>query len=402
MTAGLDSETARSAVVPASLADVQAVVEREVQRWKPDILDLSHAIHADPELGGQEFRAVKRVKRVLRKAGFTFDEQQPEQPTAFSARLGCGQLVVALCVEYDALPDIGHACGHNVNAASAVGAALALAAVAKELDITVKVLGTPAEETTGGKVDLIEAGFLDDVSLAMMVHAGAADVVGGSSLAMSMWDVVFEGRSSHAAAAPSEGINALDALVVAQLAIALSRQQLPVGSIVSLIVTEGGSAVNVIPERSRASVEMRAPGIDQLRLIQDKVRRCLEAGAHASGCTLQLNSQGNDYAELQQDPFLSGAYQEAMKATGRDVVFNTDPVASTDMGNVSQRVPSIHPIVGYDVRGAVHHTAEFAAFGASAGADKAVLDGSFGMAAAACAAAMDAEQRKRLLHQTPG
>ncbi|WOH18959.1 M20 family metallopeptidase [Paenarthrobacter sp. GOM3] len=402
MTAGLDSGTAGSAVVPASRADVQAVLEREVQRWKPDILDLSHAIHADPELGSQEFRAVKRVKRVLRKAGFTFDEIQPEQPTAFSARFGCGQLVVALCVEYDALPDIGHACGHNVNAASAVGAALALAAVAKELDITVKVLGTPAEETTGGKVDLIEAGFLDDVSLAMMVHAGAADVVGGSSLAMSMWDVVFEGRPSHAAAAPSEGVNALDALVVAQLAIALSRQQLPVGSIVSLIVTEGGSAVNVIPERSRASVEMRAPGIGQLRLIQDKVRRCLEAGAHASGCTLQLNSQGNDYAELLQDPFLSGAYKEAMKAMGRDVVFNADPVASTDMGNVSQIVPSIHPIVGYDVRGAVHHTAEFAAFGASAGADNAVLDGSFGMAAAACAAAMDAEQRKRLLEKAPG
>ncbi len=402
MTAGLDSGPAGSAVVPASRADVQAVLEREVQRWKPDILDVSHAIHADPELGGQEFRAVKRVKRVLRKAGFTFDELQPEQPTAFSARFGSGQLVVALCVEYDALPDIGHACGHNVNAASAVGAALALAAVAKDLDITVKVLGTPAEETTGGKADLIEAGFLDDVSLAMMVHAGAADVVGGSSLAMSMWDVVFEGRPSHAAAAPSEGVNALDALVVAQLAIALARQQLPVGSIVSLIVTEGGSAVNVIPERSRASVEMRAPGIGQLRLIQDKVRRCLEAGAHASGCTLQLNSKGNDYAELLQDPFLSGAYKEAMKAMGRDVVFNADPVASTDMGNVSQIVPSIHPIVGYDVRGAVHHTAEFAAFGASAGADKAVLDGSFGMAAAACAAAMDAEQRERLLQKAPG
>ena len=338
---------------------------------------------------------------MLRKAGFTFDETQPEQPTAFSARFGSGQLVVALCVEYDALPDIGHACGHNVNAASAVGAALALTAVAEQLDITVKVLGTPAEETTGGKVDLIEAGFFDDVSLAMMVHAGAEDVVGGSSLAMSMWDVLFEGRPAHAAAAPSEGVNALDALVIAQMAIALARQQLPPGSIVSLIVTEGGSAVNVIPERARASVEMRAPSIDQLRLIQDKIRRCLEAGAHASGCTLSMTPKGNDYAELRQDPYLSGAYQEAMKARGRDVAFNADPVASTDMGNVSQLVPSIHPVVGYDVRGAAHHTAEFAAFGASAGADQAVLDGSFGMAAAACAAAMDAEQLKRLLQKAP-
>ncbi|WP_311211676.1 MULTISPECIES: amidohydrolase [unclassified Arthrobacter] len=397
MTAGANSGTRGAAVVIASQGDLHTLLENELQRWKPEILDLSHAIHADPEVGGQEFRAVKRVQRVLRKAGFSFDEAQPTQGTAFSASCGSGELVVALCVEYDALPDIGHACGHNVNAASAVGAALALAAVAGELDLTVRVFGTPAEETTGGKVDLIDEGFFDDVSLAMMVHAGAADVVGGSSLAMSMWDVLFEGRPAHAAAAPHQGVNALDALVIAQTAIALARQQLPTGSIVSLIVTEGGTAVNVIPERARASVEMRAPGIDQLRLIQDNIRRCLEAGALASGCTLQVTPKGNDYAELRQDPFLTQAYRQAMQAKGREVAFNAAPVASTDMGNVSQIVPSIHPVVGYDVRGAAHHTAEFAAFGASAGADTAVLDGSFGMAAAACAAARDPEQRRLLL-----
>jgi amidohydrolase len=379
--------------------DIHAALDSEVQRWKPEILDLSHAIHADPELGGQEFRAVKRVQRMLKRAGFSFDETQPVQPTAFTARFGSGELKVALCVEYDALPAIGHACGHNVNAASAVGAALALAAVADQLGITVKVLGTPAEETTGGKVDLIEEGFFDDVSLAMMAHAAATDVVGGSSLAMGMWDVLFEGRSAHAAAAPSEGVNALDALVIAQTAIALARQQLPAGSIVSLVVTEGGNAVNVIPERARANIEMRAPSFESLRMIQDKVRRCLEGGAHASGCTLQVTPSGNAYAELRQDTFLSEAYRDAMTAKGRDVSFSAEPVASTDMGNVSQLVPSIHPMIGYDVRGAAHHTAEFAVFGASAGADKAVLDGSFGLAAAACAAALDPAQRERLIRR---
>jgi len=394
---GLNSASCGTAVVLASPDEIRGLLESAVQRWKPDILDLSHAIHADPELGGQEFRAVKRVRKVLRKAGFSFDETQPAQPTAFSARFGSGELVVALCVEYDALPAIGHACGHNVNAASAVGAALALAAVAERLGITVKVLGTPAEETTGGKVDLIDQGFFSDVSLAMMAHAAASDVVGGSSLAMGMWDVLFEGRPAHAAAAPSEGVNALDALVIAQTAIALARQQLPAGSIVSLVVTEGGSAVNVIPERARANIEMRAPSIENLKIIQSKVRRCLEGGAHASGCTLQVTPSGNAYAELRQDPFLSEAYRDAMTARGREVIFSAEPVASTDMGNVSQVVPSIHPMVGYDVRGAAHHTAEFAAFGASAGADKAVLDGSFGLAAAACAAALDPAQRERLL-----
>ena len=400
MITGLNSNRGGADVVPVTRGDIETALEAVVERWKPEILDLSHAIHADPELGGQEFRAAKRVRRVLRMAGFGFDAPQPAQPTAFSARFGSGELVVALCVEYDALPAIGHACGHHVNAASAVGAALALAAVAEELSLTVKVLGTPAEETTGGKVDLIDEGFFDDVSLAMMAHAAAKDVVGGSSLAMCMWDVLFEGRPAHAAAAPSEGVNALDALVVAQTAIALARQQLPAGSIVSLIVTEGGSAVNVIPERARANIELRAASIENLRLIQDKVSRCLEAGAHASGSALHITPTGNDYAELRQDAFLSEAYRAAMTARGRDVAFSAEPVASTDMGNVSQLVPSIHPMVGYDVRGAAHHTAEFAAFGASAGADQAVIDGSFGLAAAACAAAVDPEQTRRLLRRT--
>src|SRR5690349_19418151 len=158
MNSGPNSGRGGAAVVPLSPAATEAALEVAVERWKPEILDLSHAIHADPELGGEEFRAAKRVSRVLRTAGFSFDKPQPAQPTAFSAHFGSGELVVALCVEYDALPAIGHACGHNVNAASAVGAALALAAVADELGLTVKVLGTPAEETTGGKVDLIGEG----------------------------------------------------------------------------------------------------------------------------------------------------------------------------------------------------------------------------------------------------
>lgn len=386
---------------PASGFGIHGRISAALERWQPEILRLSHEIHADPELGGEEFRAAKRAAVLLRAAGFSFDSSQPVFPTAFSARYGNGELVVAICVEYDALPAIGHACGHNVNAASAVGAALALAAVADDLGITVKVLGTPAEETTGGKVDLIEEGFFDDVALAMMAHAGAEDVIGGSSLAMSMWDVLYEGRPAHAAAAPAEGINALDALVVAQTAIALGRQQLPSGSIVSLIVTEGGSAVNVVPDRARASVEMRSPNIATLRVIEEKVRRCLEAGALASGATLQVTPNGNAYAELRQDSFLSEAYREAMAVRGRDVIFNATPVASTDMGNVSQLVPSIHPLLGYDVGGAAHHTAEFAAFGSSVSADRAVLDGAFGLAAAASAAAGDARQRARLLGGSP-
>lgn len=384
----------------AALAAPPAVrqqLESALGHWEADILGLSHAIHADPELSGEEFRAAKRVRALLGSAGFALDAVQPSLPTAFSARYGSGSLVVGLCVEYDALPDIGHACGHNVNAAGAVGAALALAAVADDLGITVKVLGTPAEESLGGKVAMIEEGFFDDVGLAMMAHAAASDVVGGTSLAMCMWEVLYEGRPAHAAAAPEEGINALDALVVAQTALALARQQLPAGAIVSVIVTEGGSAVNVIPERARASVEMRAPDIAALRVIEDRVRRCLEAGALASRASLTVTPSGNPYAELRQDRYLSEAYREAMVLRGREVAFDPAPVASTDMGNVSLLVPSIHPLVGYEVGGAAHHTAEFAAHGATASADRAVLDGAFGLAMAAAAAALDPRERERLL-----
>ncbi len=382
---------------PCTGGNLDDRVGTAVERWEGDILRLSHAIHADPELSGEEFRAAKRVTALLKGAGFRFDDGQPVLPASFSARFGTGELVVAFCVEYDALPVIGHACGHNVNAASAVGAALALSAVADDVGVTVKVLGTPAEESTGGKVELIKEGYFGDVSLAVMAHAAAEDVIGGSSLAMSMWDVLFEGRAAHAAAAPEEGVNALDGLVVAQTAIALARQQLPSGSVVSLIVKEGGSAVNVIPDRAQASVEMRAPSITNLRVIQERVRRCLEAGAHASRSALTITPSGNDYAELRQDPFLSEAYRRAMALRGRVVVFDDKPVASTDMGNVSQLVPSIHPALGYDVGGAAHHTAMFAAYGASASADRAVLDGAFGLAMAAVAAAMDPHQRSRLL-----
>ncbi len=382
-------------------ARVAGGLSASLERWKAEILALSHAIHADPEPSGNELRAAERVRVLLRSAGFIFDAAQPSLPASFSARHGTGGLVVAFCVEYDALPGIGHACGHNVNAASTVGAALALAAVADELGITVKVLGTPAEETSGGKVDLIDEGFFEDVSVAMMAHAGADDVVGSSSLALSLWDVTFRGRPAHAAAAPDEGVNALDGLVIAQTAIALARQQLPAGSVVSLIVTEGGSAVNVIPERARASVEMRSPSAAGLLRVQERVRRCLEGGAHASGSTLHITPAGHDYVDLRQDPFLSGAYKDALALRGRSVTIDERPMASTDMGNVSHVVPSIHPVIGYDVGGAVHHTAEFAAHGVSASADLAVLDGAYGLAMAAGAAAADPGERARLLDSRP-
>ncbi|MGF6886926.1 amidohydrolase [Nocardia sp. GAS34] len=389
--------------VPPHIAE--GITER-LSQVRSSILTLSHALHADPELGGQEERAVRRVRELLLAEGFTLDAEQPTASTALSARSGDGGLTAALCVEYDALPGIGHACGHNVNAAAAVGAALALAVVAEPLGLTVKVLGTPAEETTGGKVDLLEEGFFDDVSFAMMAHAAAVDAVGGTSLAMSQWDVLYRGRPAHAATAPFDGVNALDAITVAQTAIGLARQQLPPGVVVSLIAVEGGSATNVIPDRARLEIEVRAPDAATLRAVESRVHGCLAAGQCATGAELTVSRTGNAFADLRQDQFLSGAYRNAMRSRGRTVAVTTDAIASTDMGNVSHVVPVIHPLLGYDVHGAAHHTAAFAEHGASDSADRAVLDGAFGLAMAAAAAALDPIQRGRLTSNggqvTPG
>ena len=395
MTAGIRyGVTAGLGGIPGD--GVRRALADAVDRAAPMLLDLSHAIHADPELSGEEHRAVERVRGLLARSGFRLGPQ-PAAPTALCAESGDGDLVVVLCVEYDALPGIGHACGHNVNAAAAVGAALALAECAAALGITVRVLGTPAEESHGGKVDLLEDGWFEGAGLALMAHAGGEDIVGGGSLALGCWDAVFTGSAAHAAAAPHEGRNALDALVVAQTAVALARQQLPPGVVVSLVVTDGGGAPNVIPARAAGRFEIRASDLGTLESTYARVLRCFEAGAHAAGCGLEIERHGHVFAELRQDAFLSEAYAAAMRGRGREVRHDPAPVASTDMGNVSHAVPSIHPLVGYAVDGAAHHTPDFARHGTSPSADRAVLDGAFGLAAAAAAAALDPVHRARLL-----
>ncbi|MFG2535883.1 amidohydrolase [Streptomyces sp. NPDC048511] len=382
--------------VPGIPRDLVERVSSLVEEHRTLLVALSHALHADPELSGEEVRAAQRVGALLSDSGFEREPTPADLPTAFCYRKGAAPMVVAVCVEYDALPGMGHACGHNVNAAAAVGAALALGALAETLEVSVKVLGTPAEETFGGKARLIESGHFDDASLAMMAHAADHDAVGGRSLALCRWDFTYTGAPAHAAAAPERGVNALDALVIAQTAVALARQQLPPRSVVSTITTEGGSAVNVIPERTRAAIEMRSPSLDGLRVIQRRVRACLEAGALATGCALELTPVGNDFADLRQDTSLSAFYRDAMISRGRDVEVTDAALASTDMGNVSHLVPSIHPLLGYDVGGATPHTAAFTDHGTSPSADRAVLDGAFGLALAAARAARDPAQRARL------
>ncbi|HTY27744.1 MAG TPA: amidohydrolase, partial [Mycobacterium sp.] len=257
-------------------------VEDVVAARRGDLIELSHSIHAEPELAFNEHRSCAKTQALVAEGGFTISAAPGGLPTAFRADYGSGPLVIGICAEYDALPGIGHACGHNIIAASAVGTALALADVADDLGLTVALIGTPAEESGGGKALLIEAGVFDDVAAAVMLHPGPIDIAAARSLALSEVTVTYTGRESHAAVAPYLGVNAADAVTVAQVAIALLRQQMTPGQMTHGIVTEGGSATNVIPARARLQYTMRATDSASRRVLEDKMRGCLQAGAVAT------------------------------------------------------------------------------------------------------------------------
>lgn len=381
-------------------APPETTVTSAVERWSSKLVELSHSLHREPELAFDEYRSCAKIVELASAAGFTVERNAGGLPTAFTATYGTGELTIAFCAEYDALPDIGHACGHNVNAATAVGAAIALAECADELGIRVKLVGTPAEEAGGGKVVLLREGVFDDVAAAMMAHAGGRDEVDGSSLAMAQWTVDYTGTPSHAATAPWDGANALDAIAIAYHAIGLLRQQLEPGLVVSCIVTDGGQAPNIIPAHTRASVEVRATSVTRLRRAQERVRACLDAGAIASGTELTISPCGEEFADLRQDSDMTDAYVRALGTVGRDPVRRYgEHVASTDMGNISQVLPTIHPSIGYPVGDAAHHTAEFAEYGSTAAADAAVLDGAKALALTGVESARHAAQRERLLAQ---
>jgi amidohydrolase len=372
-----------------------------VDRYADTLVGLSRSIHAEPELAFAEHRSAAKITDLVEREGFTVQRGVAGLATAFTATYGTGALVVALCAEYDALPGIGHACGHNIIAASSTGAALALRDVADDLDLTVKLVGTPAEETGGGKVLLLERGVFDDVAMAMMVHPAREETCASTSLAITDLEVRYTGRASHAAAAPHLGVNAADAVTVAQVAIGLARQHLEPQQMVHGIVTGGGDAPNIVPERTSAVFYLRAADLDSLRRLEDRIRDCFAAGAMATGCSHEVVQVSPVYAELAPDVWLAGAYRSAIIELGRNPLSSAEERArktgSTDMGNITRALPAIHPTIAIDCGDAVHHQPEFAAACASASADRAVLDAALAMAWTAVAAATDADQRTRLL-----
>lgn len=364
--------------------DHKSVAGQVVQARASQLIALSEELHADPEVAWQEHRSCRRVAAVLASAGFEVTEAYLGLETAFLAVAGRGPVRIGICAEYDALPGLGHACGHNLISAISVGAAIALAEIAGELGIRVEVYGTPAEEGGGGKIELLDRGAFAGLDLAMMAHPAPVDVAEARPFAVAHSHVSFRGKAAHAAAYPESGVNAADAFTLAQVAIGLLRQQLPASVRVHGVVTNGGEAPNAIPEHTEGRWYVRAESMGELAETEERVRRCFEAGALATGCELEVEPESKPYTDFRADETALAFYRANAEALGR--VFADGGVAgrmnraSTDMGNVSQVVPAIHPYIGIDSLPALNHQKEFAEHCVGPAARAAVLDGATALA----------------------
>jgi amidohydrolase len=358
-------------------------VRERINRLSGDLIEISHDLHSEPELAYEERKSSARLVRALEEGGMDVEYPAHGLDTAFRSTAGSTGPEVLICAEYDALPEIGHACGHNIIAASSIGAGLALSEFADDLGVRVTVLGTPAEESGGGKVDLIRAGAFDGVAAAMMVHPGPLEVVDLPTLAWATVDVTYHGKEAHASAFPHLGVNALDAMTISYSAIAALRQHIQQTERIHGVVRHGGDAPNIVPKMTTARYFVRAANLRDLDPLKERVARCFEAGALATGCVLDLKWLGNDYDYVRADPVLARLYEQNLRELGRSPVARADVerfAASTDMGNVSAKVPSIHPGMSIDSLPAVNHQADFAAATVKPAGDKAIVDAATAMA----------------------
>ncbi len=348
-----------------------------VDELRDHLVSASHAIHADPELAFKEFRASARLADDLARAGFAVERGVGGLETAFRAELQGTQSgpCVAILAEYDALPDVGHGCGHNIIATSALGAGLALASASDSFAGHVLVVGTPAEEGGGGKILLAEAGVFQDVDAAIMVHPSTRNIVRRGSLANSRVDITFHGRAAHAASAPDMGINALEAVIQTFVAINARRLHMRADARVHGIITHGGDAVNIVPSHAAAKFSVRAKDRPYQRLLVKMLRQSAEGAAAATGARLEW-AESRGYDNMAPNPTIADLFERNMRALGLDVVEPTpqERMGSTDMGDISQLMPAVHAYFAIAPETTPGHSIEMAAAAASEAGDAAVIN----------------------------
>jgi amidohydrolase len=354
-----------------------------VEELTEQLLASSHDIHAHPELAFREHRASARLADELEAGGFTVERGAGGLPTAFKAAYNGGRPgpTVAILAEYDALPGIGHGCGHNVIATSALGAGLALARAGVPFPGTVLVIGTPAEEGGGGKILLAEAGVFEGVDLAYMLHPSQTNMVKRGSLANSRVEIVMHGKAAHAAGAPDIGINALEAIIQTFVGVNGRRLHMREDARVHGIITDGGKAVNIIPDRAAARFSVRARDRAYQRRLMSMVQQAAEAGALTTGARLEW-TETRGYSNMVANHVVADVFAKHLSATGR-VVDEPRPnqrMGSTDMGDISQIMPAVHAYLSIAPRNVPNHTVDFTAAAATPAGDQAVIDGALSMA----------------------
>lgn len=362
---------------------LKASVIKEVNTHRKQLSELSRKIHANPELGFQEIKAAGWLTQYLEANGFAVERGICGLPTAFRARYGEGKPALALLAEYDALPGLGHACGHNLIAGSAVGAALAVKPAIDCCGGSILVIGTPAEELYGGKVIMANGGAFNGLDAAMIVHPNTVDTATVHALACQTLEIEFFGKAAHAAAHPEAGINALEAILQSFNAINSLRQHIKSTARIHGIITDGGQAANVVPAHSAGNFLVRAAEDSYLDELKERTLNCFTGASTATGAKLQYRWDDIRYATMRNNLTLARLYTRNMQSLGRKIALSEpgNAFGSTDMGNVSHLVPSIHPFVGIAGKGLSVHTSEFATTAAS-------KDGISGMLDAARALAM--------------
>lgn len=347
------------------------------------LVEASHQIHEHPELNFEERFAHDLLSDLLAGEGLQVERQAHGLDTAFVARAGHTGPTIAILCEYDALPGIGHACGHNIIATAGLGAGLAAASIAEEVGGRVVVMGTPAEEGGGGKILMARRGAFDGVDAALMVHPAGFDLARMDVIAVQEVTATYRGAAAHAAAFPHKGRNALDGAVLGYLNVAALRQHIRPTERIHGIFTIGGDKPNIVPARAETHWMVRSSSILTLGPLKERVAACLEAGATASGCDVSLQWKPVVYADMLDNEVMVDLYKANSEALGRTLV-EPDPkqavVGSTDMGNISYVVPSIHPMIQAAPPGVPIHTPEFTGHARSETGDRAVVDGALAMA----------------------
>jgi amidohydrolase len=357
-------------------------VKDSVELQRQQLIQLSLYIHDNPELGFEEEKASARLTGYLEDNGFHVKRGITGLATAFRATYGQGRPRIALLAEYDALPKIGHGCGHNIIATSAVGAAVASKSIINQLGGSIVVLGTPGEEVFGGKIDMVKAGAFKEIDVAMIVHPDVHNMVTIEALSCSSLEVEFFGQPAHAAAQPYKGINALEAMILAFTSINSLRQHIRSEARIHGIITDGGEAPNIVPAHSAAVFLIRAQDDEYLAELKDKVLNCFTGASIASGARLEYRWRERAYAPMKNNSNLAGLFKQNLESLGRHVeAFDLDfGFGSTDMGNVSQVVPSIHPTIAIASPEVLIHTPEFTSAAASEAGHEGFMDAAKAMA----------------------